>query len=108
MLRFIRRIVGFVFVGFGLLLGLLFLPAIIDGDRSAGAMIIGGIALVILLFGARLVLSNRTGGNPFRGSWRSDPATDKQKSFADELGIKYPRNITKGELSDLITKVTGK
>jgi hypothetical protein len=36
--------------------------------------------------------------------WRNDPATDRQKRFADELGIKYPENVTKGELSDLISQ----
>jgi hypothetical protein len=35
-------------------------------------------------------------------TWRNDPATAKQKSFADDLGIRYPRNITKGDLSALI------
>lgn len=32
----------------------------------------------------------------------SDPATEKQKSFMDSLGIRYDRNITKKEASRLI------
>jgi len=37
-------------------------------------------------------------------AWRTDPATERQKSFANKLDIKFPKNITKGELSDLISK----
>jgi hypothetical protein len=53
--------------------------------------------------------------SPFRqeygrtdGSWRNDPATERQKTFARELGIKFPAHISKGALSDLITQKTGK
>ena len=35
-------------------------------------------------------------------SWRDEPATDQQKRHADELGIKYPPHITRGDLADLI------
>jgi hypothetical protein len=41
-------------------------------------------------------------------AWRDDPATVQQKDFANDLGIKYPRNVAKGELSDMISKATGK
>jgi hypothetical protein len=37
-------------------------------------------------------------------SWRDGPATPSQKSWAIELGIPFPSNITKGDLSDLIDK----
>ena len=40
-------------------------------------------------------------------TWRHNPATEKQKAYANFLGIEYPPNITKGELSDLISQVTG-
>ena len=40
------------------------------------------------------------------GSWRDDPPTSKQMDFAQDLGIDIPPGCTKGELSDLITKVT--
>jgi hypothetical protein len=40
--------------------------------------------------------------------WRDDPATGKQKKFARDLHIKFPANITKGELSDLIDQQLGK
>jgi hypothetical protein len=37
-------------------------------------------------------------------SWRDGPATPSQKSRAIELGIPFPSDITKGDLSDLIEK----
>jgi hypothetical protein len=37
-------------------------------------------------------------------SWRDGPATPSQKTWAIELGIAFPPDITKGELSDLIEK----
>jgi hypothetical protein len=37
-------------------------------------------------------------------SWRDGPATLVQKSWAIELGIPFPPDITKGDLSDLIDK----
>lgn len=37
-------------------------------------------------------------------SWRDGPSTPVQKSWAIELGIPFPPDITKGELSDLIDK----
>lgn len=43
-----------------------------------------------------------------KDAWRNDPATERQKSFANDLGIQYPENVTKGELSDMISKVKGK
>ena len=42
-----------------------------------------------------------------RETWRNDPATAKQRSFADDLGIRYPKNISKGDLSDLVTEEAG-
>lgn len=49
----------------------------------------------------------------FQGSgrskhWRDDPATEKQKNYASSLGIRYPKHVTKGELSDLIARAKGK
>lgn len=43
-----------------------------------------------------------------RGDWREEAPSDKQIEFARKLGIEIPRGATKGEVSDLISKVTGK
>jgi hypothetical protein len=72
-------------------------------SREAGPRWFMGI--IALVFGW-------TGLKWLRGSksdtWRTDAATAKQKSFANELGIKYPTNISKGDLSDLISQKTGR
>jgi hypothetical protein len=44
------------------------------------------------------------GGKKKPESWRDGPATASQKSWAIELGIPFPSDITKGHLSDLIEK----
>ena len=47
--------------------------------------------------------AGRSPGRP-RDNSRDFPATEKQKSLACELGIKFPPSISKGDLSDLITE----
>jgi len=37
--------------------------------------------------------------------WRSDPPTDRQLSYANDLGIVIPAGVSKGQLSDLISAV---
>ena len=66
-------------------------------DRSQGGAIFLAILAVVFAAVGRKWLKGRT-----PDSWRAGPATEKQKSFADDLGIRYPKNITKGDLSDLI------
>ena len=41
-------------------------------------------------------------------AWRRDPPTAKQLAYAEKLGLEVPARITKGELSDMITSVTGR
>lgn len=44
--------------------------------------------------------------NPPDDEWKSKPPTEKQISYANDLGIKIPRKCTRGQLSDLITAAT--
>ncbi len=37
------------------------------------------------------------------GEWQSDPATDRQRSYAATLGVTVPKNATKGQASELIS-----
>ncbi len=37
-----------------------------------------------------------------RNDWKADAPTDRQKDYADDLGVRIPRNCTKGRLSELI------
>jgi len=43
-----------------------------------------------------------------REARNNQPATAKQKRFMDDLGIKYPKNVTKQEASALIGEELGK
>jgi amino acid permease len=63
-------------------------------DEPAGMW--AGIVIAIVFF----TLYQRTYKTE---KWRNDPATDAQRRFADDLGIRYSSAITKGELSDMIT-----
>lgn len=41
-------------------------------------------------------------------AWKGDPPTDRQLAYAANLGIDIPPGATKGEVSDLISAVTGR
>jgi hypothetical protein len=41
-------------------------------------------------------------------AWRRDPPSQKQVAYATKLGIDVPHDVTKGELSQMITSVVGK
>ena len=101
-LRFIQLAFGTVALAAGMLCALF---AVIWWQQGQTGLCItfGLFALPLMVIGNRSLRGRRR-----RRSWRSEPATEKQKEFADELGIRYPRGITKGELSDLISRVTGK
>lgn len=66
--------------------------AYLNGQKSA-AVGMGAVSLLLLLMRGRKK-------SPIH--WRNDPATDRQRTFASELGIKHRSGMTKGQLSDLI------
>jgi hypothetical protein len=41
-------------------------------------------------------------------AWRRDPPSQKQVAYATKLGIDVPPDVSKGELSEMITSVVGK
>lgn len=41
-------------------------------------------------------------------AWRRDPPTQRQLDYAESLGIAVPPRATKGQVSDLISQVTGR
>jgi hypothetical protein len=99
-LALIRLILALCVILFGLLCGLM-APFAYKADDRSGTVLLVCLTLASLLIGSRLLRRRPR-------SWRDDPATEKQKSFAESLGIEYPRHISKGELSDLISEVTGR
>lgn len=99
-MRFIQVLLGF----FGFVAGLFLAVAsaiIFYFERSNIAIVIGVVSLILLVIGRRWMRGRQ------KDSWRDDPASDAQKSYADDLGIKYRKNISKGALSDLISEETG-
>ena len=103
---FIRRLLGLAVIAVSLLVGLFavaFWTNGGDGTARTISIFFGILSMILFFIGARW-----SGGSSRHVSWRDDPATDRQKSFADDLGIQYHKGITKGALSDLISQVTGK
>jgi high-affinity Fe2+/Pb2+ permease len=101
----ILKLIGSIVFVLGLLLALFAAVGWFAGKEQGEryvAIFLGALALGLLIVGYRWTRSKHS------TSWRSDTATDRQREFAKELGIKFPKNITKGELSDLISRVTGK
>jgi len=41
-------------------------------------------------------------------AWRRDAPTDRQLEYAEDLGIDVPAGATKGQVSDLISAITGR
>lgn len=41
-------------------------------------------------------------------AWRSEKPSQKQLAYAESLGIVVPRRATKGEVSDMISAITGR
>jgi hypothetical protein len=41
-------------------------------------------------------------------AWRSDKPSQKQLAYAESLGIVVPRRATKGQVSDMISDITGR
>jgi len=110
----LRAAIGLPFVLVGILFAFFSVAGFISGDKwfatgflSVG-LILGFIGFRILGLRRRLKTSASFGRGTGRKSWRDDPSSDRQKSFAEELGIDYPSNIRKGDLSDLISQKLSK
>lgn len=100
-MRLLRVLFGLIAMVTGVVLGIAAVAMFVD-DQHGVAVFQSILAVVFFIVGKGWLRSKND------LSWRNDPATEKQKSFADDLGIKYRKNITKGELSDLISEATGK
>ena len=100
-MRLIQRLFGLVAIIIGVCLAVGAISSHLAGHT--GAMWFMGLTSLVFGWTGLKWLHGQTDT-----TWRSDPATAKQKSFADELGIRYPKNISKGDLSDLISEATGK
>ena len=113
MFRLLRVILALPFLTAGLILGAVGVYGLWEGHTPYVPAYLVLAFLSLALAGGILPKKGRypryrKGGTSSSRTWRHGTATEKQKSFARELGIKFPANISKGDLSNLITKKTGK
>ncbi len=99
-MRIIQIGFGIISFAMGVVLGLTSIVGFATSEIPMGVLT-GFFALAFLAVGSRWIRGRKN------VSWRDDPATERQKSFANELGIAYAKNISKGDLSDLISEATG-
>jgi hypothetical protein len=101
-MELIRRLLGLGVVAVSLLLGLFAAGGWFSSEDDFGhglAIFFGVLSAALLIIGARWAKRSRQ-----LQSWRDDPATDRQITFARDLGISFSDGIRKGEISDLIEK----
>ena len=100
----LRLVIGvpLTVIGLFLLLGSVGMWMTTAMEARAGAVVMDVIGLVLVWAGRRLTQSRKRDDH-----CRTDPASEKQKSFARELGIRFDPGISKRELSDKISKATG-
>jgi LPXTG-motif cell wall-anchored protein len=105
-----RFAIGVPLVAVGLVLTLVAVCLIAKtGDKSPYMYIVWGLGLLAILLGVKCLPKKQRRESPsaerYAGDTKRDsPATEKQKAFARELGIAFPSNITRGDLSDLISE----
>ncbi|MCC7083434.1 MAG: hypothetical protein IT427_00325 [Pirellulales bacterium] len=104
--KLFRALLGTILIVAGLLLALIGVAGLFSDKENKN------LAYGLIAVGSLIALYGYSRGYKARAqrrstSWRLDPASEKQKEFARDLGIKFPKGITKGELSDKISEVTG-
>jgi hypothetical protein len=96
-LRYVVRVVACALMGlFGLVL--LILAATV---RESSRWMVAAFGVTCIV-GAWLSWPRRP------NAWRGDPPTVRQIAYAESLGIEIPFGATKGEVSDMISRVTGR
>ena len=85
--------------GLLVLVGVLMATVAVGGAEESRAAI--GSVAVVLSLGGLFAWPRRP------NSWRSDRPSDRQLEYAADLGIAVPAGATKGEVSDMISAVTG-
>jgi hypothetical protein len=109
-----RPVIGFPLVAVGLGLTWVAVYLIANTADKSPYMVVWGLGLLVMMLGLKCLPKKKKPRreSPFAGrspgcpddNRRDSPATEKQKSLARELGIKFPPSISKGDLSDLITE----
>jgi len=108
-----RLVIGVPLTAVGLGLTLVAVYLIANTRDKPLCMVVWGLGLSIMMLGLKFLpkkkqrqeppFAGRSPGRPYDNR-RDSPATEKQKSLARELGIKFPPSISRGDLSDLIAE----
>lgn len=93
--RFVVRLIGSLTLG---AFGVIFASASFGENFNAVALVLGLVAVA----GAWMSWPRRP------NAWKADPPTERQIAYAANLGITIPPGATKGEVSAMITAVTGR
>ena len=114
-MRLFRLVIGESLVAVGFVLTLVAFVLIANtGGGSPYMYVVWGLGLLTMALGFNSLPKKKKQRreSPFAGRSpgrldnhsRDFPATEEQKNFARELGIKFPPSISKGDLSDLIAE----
>jgi hypothetical protein len=113
-MRLFRLVIGRSLVAAGFVLTFIAVYLIAHTGDKLPYMVVWGLGLLTIMLGLKSLpkkkkqrrestFAGRLPGCP-HDNGQDFPATEKQKSLARELGIKFPPSISKADLSDLITK----
>jgi membrane protein implicated in regulation of membrane protease activity len=101
-------------------------PKVLEGSRYAvrvvGLAIVIGVAAFLLFAAVASKKPNAIGALAavlsiaaavlswprLPNAWKADPPTERQLAYAEKLGLVLHEGITKGQLSDMISKATGR
>jgi hypothetical protein len=108
-----RHVVGFLLVAVGLGAALAAVYLIANTADKSPYMVVWGLGLLTMMLGLKFLpkkkqrrestLAGRSPGRP-DDNRRDLPATENQRRLARELGIDFPPDISKGDLSELIAE----
>lgn len=74
------------------------ITATVNPESRVGLLVVSGVFAVAALFTW-----------PRRPTaWRTDPPTERQLAYARDLGIAVPPGASKGQVSEMISAVTGR
>jgi hypothetical protein len=93
--RFVVRLVGSLTLA---AFGLIFATASFGEQFNGFGFVLGLFAIA----GAWMSWPRRP------NAWKADPPTDRQLAYAADLGIVVPPGATKGEVSAMISAITGR